>query len=141
MIAALELKLSGATYEEIGNSLTPPVSRQRAFKIVQKGLDERIQDCKEVAERARLIEIARIDRWMLALETQKSDPRVVDTLLRLSESRRKLLGLDAPTRIETTGKDGGPIETQTVPDFSKYTLEEKLQLEALLKKGAGGSNS
>lgn len=36
-------------------------------------------------------------------------------------------------RIELTGKDGGPIVTAGV-DLSKLSLEEKLQLEALLNK-------
>lgn len=137
MILALELKLTGATYEQIGKSLSPPVSRQRAFKIVQKALDERVKDCQEVAEKARLIEVARIDRWMFALEPKKTDPRVVDTLLRLSESRRKLLGLDAPQRIAQTLPDGSPIPTPVGPDYDNLTLEELQDLKRLHLKLSG----
>jgi hypothetical protein len=46
----------------------------------------------------------------------------------------KLNGLDAPQRIEASGLDGGPIETKAKPDYSKLTLQENLQLEALLNK-------
>jgi hypothetical protein len=42
--------------------------------------------------------------------------------------------MDAPQRIEASGLDGGPIETEAKPDYSKLTLEQKLQLEALLNK-------
>jgi len=141
MILALELKLSGATYEQIGKSLSPPVSHQRAHIIVLKGLEERIQDCHEIAEKARMIELARLDRWMLALEPKKSDPRTVDTLLRLSERRAKLLGLDAPQRLETTGANGGPIETvEAERRLDKLSFTELLHLEALENKARGIAN-
>jgi hypothetical protein len=63
---------------------------------------------------------------------------VADTLIRISERVAKLHGLDAPQRIETTGKDAGPIETkQTEPDFDKLTLDELLQYEELHRKAHG----
>jgi hypothetical protein len=70
----------------------------------------------------------------LALDPKKGDPRVADTLIRISERVAKLHGLDAPQRIEASGPDGGPIQTQPEPDFSKLSLAEKLQLEQLLIK-------
>jgi hypothetical protein len=52
----------------------------------------------------------------LSLDPKKGDPRLADTLIRISERVAKLHGLDAPQRIETIGTDGGPIETkQTEP--------------------------
>jgi hypothetical protein len=38
----------------------------------------------------------RLDRYRLELDPHKNNPRVVDTLLRISERYAKLLGLDAP---------------------------------------------
>jgi len=50
----------------------------------------------------------------------------------------KLHGLDAPQRIEASGPNGGPIETQEQkPDYDKLTLDELLQLEELLRKAHG----
>jgi hypothetical protein len=49
----------------------------------------------------------------------------------------KLHGLDAPQRIEASGPNGGPIETEENPDYSKLTLEELLLLEAMEKKARG----
>jgi hypothetical protein len=86
------------------------------------------------AERVRQLELHRLDRYRLALDARKSDPRTVDTLIRISEHVAKLHGLDEPQRIEASGPNGGPIETEASPDYSKLTLEEKLQLEALLNK-------
>jgi hypothetical protein len=77
----------------------------------------------------------RLDRYRLALDPHKGNPRVVDTLLRISERYAKLLGLDAPQRIETSGPGAGPIQTQDEAlDFSKLSLEEKLRLEQLMIK-------
>ena len=132
MIQALELRAAGASFRQIGEALS--VSKPRAFRIVRKALDELVEHCHETAERVRQLELYRMDRIRLALDPKKSDPRVADSLIRISERVAKLHGLDAPQRIEASGLDGGPIETEAKPDYSKLTLEEKLQLEALLNK-------
>jgi len=132
MIMALELRASGASFLQIGKALS--VSKPRAFRIVRKALDDLVEHCRETAERVRQLELYRLDRMRLALDPKKSDPRVADTLIRISERVAKLHGLDAPQRIEASGPDNGPVQTQQGPDFSKLTLQEKLQLEALLKK-------
>jgi hypothetical protein len=132
MIMALELRASGASFRQIGEALS--VSKPRAFRIVRKALDELVEHCTETAERVRQLELHRLDRYRLALDSRKSDPRTVDTLIRISERVAKLHGLDAPQRIEASGPNGGPIETEEKPDYSKLTLGEKLQLEALLNK-------
>jgi hypothetical protein len=138
MQMALELRAAGATFAQIGTSLSPSVSRQRAFRIVRKALDELTKECQETAERVRHLELYRMDRIRLALDPRKSDPRVADTLIRISERVAKLHGLDAPQKIETSEPSGGPIETEEPkPDYSKLTLDERLQLEALQNKTYG----
>jgi hypothetical protein len=131
MIQPLELRAaSGASFRQIGDTLS--VSNPRAFRIVRTALDELVQHCQETAERVRQMELYRLDRIRLALDPKKSDPRVADTLIRISERVAKLHALDAPHRIETSGPNGGPIETQDrEPDFSKLTIEELLQFEEL----------
>jgi len=42
-------------------------------------------------------------------ETRAGDPRFLAEINKLIERECKLLGLDAPTKQEYTGKDGGPI--------------------------------
>jgi hypothetical protein len=134
MILALDLRASGATFSQIGAALA--VSKPRAFRIVRKALDELVEHCTDTAERVRKLELYRLDRIRLALEPKKGDPRAADTLIRISERVARLHGLDAPQRIEASGPNGGPIQTGETPDYSKLTLQEKLQLEALLKKTA-----
>jgi hypothetical protein len=132
MYLALELRASGASFRQIGEALG--VSKPRAFRIVRKALDELVEHCTDTAERVRQLELHRLDRYRLALDSRKSDPRTVDTLIRISERVAKLHGLDAPQRIEASGPNGGPIETEATPDYHKLSLEDKLQLEALLNK-------
>ena len=138
MIMALELRASGASFRQIGEALS--VSKPRAFRIVRKALDEMVEHCQETAERVRQLELHRLDRYRLALDSRKSDPRTVDTLIRISERVAKLHGLDAPQRIEASGPDGGPIETEAKPDYGKLTLDELLLLEAIEKKARGVAN-
>jgi hypothetical protein len=40
MSLALELRLAGAPFQQIGKSLDPSVSRQRAWRIVRNAVDE-----------------------------------------------------------------------------------------------------
>jgi hypothetical protein len=53
----------------------------------------------------------------------------MDRLLKVASQRAKLLGLNAPTRTELTGKDGGAIE---IADRSKEAKDSVLQLLARL---------
>ena len=136
IVVALELRASGASYLQIGKALS--VSKPRAFRIVRKALDELVEHCTETAERVRHLELHRLDRYRLALDSRKSDPRAVDTLIRISERVARLHGLDAPQRIEASGPNGGPIQTQEERlDLSKLSVEELLELERLHKKMAG----
>jgi hypothetical protein len=99
-----------------------------------------VQHCQDTADRVRQLELYRLDRIRLSLDPKKADPRVADTLIRMSERVAKLHGLDAPQRIEASGPNGGPIETEERPDYSKLTLDELLLLEAMAKKSRGIAN-
>ena len=103
----------GASYLQIGKALS--VSKSRAWRIVGKALDQLVEHCKETAGRVRQLELYRLDRYRLSLDSRKGDPRAVDTLIRISERVAKLHGLDAPQRIEASGPDGGPIENEQFP--------------------------
>jgi hypothetical protein len=52
-----------------------------------------------------------------------ADPRFLTGVQWCIDRRCKLLGLDAPSRSELSGKDGGPIETK---DVSELSDEERL---------------
>ena len=129
---------SGTAFRHVTQSCFDAFHDQRAWhRELRKALDELVQHCQDTAERVRQLELYRLDRIGLSLDPKKGDPRVADTLIRISERVAKLHGLDAPQRIEASGPNGGPIETEEKIDFSRLTFEEKLQLEELHRKALG----
>lgn len=127
---ALDLRLEGLTVEEVGKRLVPPVSKQRASVILRDALRELNEDIAETADEMRRIELERLDELLKSLWPGRKSPRVTDTILRISERRAKLTGIDAPTRLEQSGPNGGPMEY----DLSKCSIEELRALVELLDK-------
>lgn len=136
MLQALELRRAGASYQQIANALS--VSKTRAWKIVKAALDELVQQRDDTAERVRELELYRLNKLRLALDPKKSDPRVADTLIRISAREAKLRGLDAPQKTELSGPNGGPIQTEEEkPDYSRLTVDELRIFLALDRKAHG----
>lgn len=135
---ALELRLAGATYTNIAKALG--VSKGYAWKLIDAAVRESAERCSEAAEKIRSIELARLDKMRVVLWPKRADPRVCDSLLRISERTARLCGLDSPVRHELTGKDGEPVEVEqgsSVPDLTKLTDEEIVQLAKINAKLKG----
>lgn len=141
MLTALDLRAAGGTYDQIAKAIG--VSRTQAWKLVSAAIDELNEKCHESAERVRNLELFRLDKIRVMLWPKRSDPRVADSLLRISERTARLCGLDKPTKIEASGPDGGPIETaqgSSVPDLTRLSVEELEQfakINAKLRQGKG----
>jgi transcriptional regulator of nitric oxide reductase len=120
--AAAELRGAGLSYDAIAKRLG--VSKSNAWEAVQRAFRDTL---REPADQARAVELARLeaahDAAMAVLARDHvtvSQGRIVkdndgtpviddgpvvqaiNAVMRLSESRRKLLGLDAPQRHELT---------------------------------------
>jgi len=116
---ALELRLRGHNYVEIGEALG--VSSEGARYAVKKAMAEIRTEAAETAIEVREQEAARLDRMLLRLETlleQSADDvtaalAIQDRMLRVQDRRAKLLGLDLQ-RVELTGAGGGPIEIAAI---------------------------
>lgn len=104
---ALDLRRQGVSYRDIAHSLG--VAPSTAFGYVRSELDELRKEAAESASELREIELHRLDALTAKLFAQldAATPREVSALalaiLRLSESRRQLLGLDAPQKVELAG--------------------------------------
>lgn len=107
MSAALDFRLQGHTFEEIGQSLE--VSTTRAYELVELALKDTLA---EKAEKVRQMELRRLDLMTpnLLNAAVEGDARAVDAVIKIMDRRAKLMGLDLPTKNEITGKDGKPIE-------------------------------
>lgn len=103
---ALDLRLLGHSYENIAKELGY-ADRSGARKAVLAILDRRET---EAAEQYRRVEGDRLDKKTLTTWTNlrkaeadgdhASIARYINALVRISERRCKLLGLDAPTQVE-----------------------------------------
>ena len=106
---AMRLRLRGMTYRAIAAELG--VNEKTAFGDVAAVLERTREEANEDAGRAIAMEVERLDALIASAwpSVESGDTAAIETARRLGESRRKLLGLDAPTRQEVTGKDGKPI--------------------------------
>jgi predicted DNA-binding protein (UPF0251 family) len=95
---ALELKIKGWSYERIARK--QGTSTSTAYRRVQNALaDVTIAPATELKElEDRRLEALVEALWPVALEPGEHQIGAVRELRKLSESRRKLHGLDAPTR-------------------------------------------
>jgi hypothetical protein len=120
----LQLRISGATFEQIGQALG--ITDGRAHQLYKDALNRTIQ---APADEHRRLELERLDRLQAeAVRVLRADHIVVqggeivrgedgrpladhgptlaaiDRLVRVQESRRKLLGLDAPSRHQVDAR-------------------------------------
>lgn len=110
-LKALELRKAGYDYRRIGETLGCSVTQ--AHRDVAAALKLTLQ---EPADDVRALEVERLDNMLRALwrDVSAGNHGAIDRALRVMERRAKLLGLDAPTRTETTGANGAPVRTDIV---------------------------
>jgi IS30 family transposase len=124
---ALDLRRTGVSYRDIAQALG--VAPSTAFGYVRAELDALRKEAAESASELREIELHRLDALTAKLFAQldAATAREVSALalaiLRLSESRRQLLGLDAPQKVEL----GGNIYTvrDVSPDCAEWGAPTK----------------
>lgn len=122
-LQACELRRDGLTFWEIGQKLgCSEATASRLYKAVQ---DRTKAAAEEAAEDVVQTELRRLDRAIAKVSPLLKDPetalRAAEVLEKLSASRRRLLGLDKPARIEHSGPDGAPI-----PIDARSALVERL---------------
>ena len=102
----LALRIGGGSYRAIAKEIG--VSVKTAYNYVQASMDELKALKAKRAEQVLEIELSRLDRltqamWPKAIQGNTS---AVGMLVRLAERRHKLLGLDAPTKLQHDLADG-----------------------------------
>lgn len=124
---ALDYRRKGHTYEEISRYMGlggPGV----AYRIIQRAMSKAIV---ENADEVRAVELDRLDGFLTRLQEkiERGDTKAIDTALRIMDRRAKMLGLDAPTKVqaEVTTHDADSIDGEVA------------RLVALLDSGAPGA--
>lgn len=132
----MKMKVDGATVAEIAEALG--ISQSSVFRRLSSAMelvrDEVRFDTKHYID----MEVAKLDKLesriykRIALEPDNNEMvQLSGAVVKLSESRRKLLGIDAPQRVEHSGplftvKDASPL-TGAWPDA---TTEPATEAEA-----------
>lgn len=107
-IAALNLRRKGYSYRQIAAELG--CHEDTIYHSVKRALAKLCAEIKESAEEVRRLEIERYDGFLKALQPaiEDGDVKAISTALRISEARRKLLGLDIPVKHEVEIKSQLP---------------------------------
>ena len=121
---ALKLRLAGKTYDEIGKALG--IDKSTAWDAVQSAISA---IPNEAAAEVLAQELSRLDRMLggVWVKAASGDVDAVRAMLAIMARRAKYLGLDAPTKAEHSGPNGGPIQINGL-DLSSLS---DAQLEAL----------
>ena len=121
---AFELWKAGASYRTIGAKLG--ISEAQAHRDVQAGMAAlRELELHEAAD-YRAMELERLDDALLAIypHVKRGNHAAIDRMLRISERRSKLMGLDAPTKFKD---ETDPIDWDKVPpDVRQAFIDRKL---------------
>lgn len=102
-IKVLELKRSGATWDAIAE-VVGYANGSGAFKAYQRAM---VRTMQQPADELRNAEVDRLDRlqrafWFDAIGSKDQPPvlKAAEFVLKVIDRRAKLLGLDAPTKIQ-----------------------------------------
>ena len=91
---ATKLRIAGVTFQAIGDALG--VSDEGARKAVKRALERTMKEIEGASDELREIERQRLESLIFAVMTAAKSGRIdaVEAARRLSESIRKLMGLD-----------------------------------------------
>lgn len=127
---AIELRRAGRSFSEIAASIG--CGKSQAHRLVHAALLETRAQIAAQSEELKAEEISRLDALLGSLwaKARGGDLQAVDRVLKISERRSKLLGLDAPVRMAHGGDDEAePIRHSHVHE---YTDDE---LIAIIRRG------
>lgn len=118
------MRRDGLQYDDIAAQLGY-ASKAGAWKAVTTALKRREA---EAVDELRQLEGMRLDALQAAVwpAAMAGDVQAVRAVVTISERRARLFGLDAPTRNELSGADGGPLTTYVTLEWegNTYTAPE-----------------
>jgi orotate phosphoribosyltransferase-like protein len=113
-LEALDLRKAGFTYRAIATQLK--VTHETARSDVMTALKQLSDRQDTETAEYRNLELERLDRMMLAVwsDAIKGHLGAVDRVLKISERRARLMGLDAPVKQELSGLNGSELVIKIV---------------------------
>lgn len=103
-LKAYDLRITGMSYRNIGSELN--VSHQTAFTDVLAVMEEIREETRKEARHYRDLDLKRLDElqgaaWPKAIE---GNQQAILNVMRIMERRAKLLGIDAPIKVDIEGQ-------------------------------------
>lgn len=134
-VRAMDLRKRGVSFRNIGRALD--ISGKTAHQYVTDALRTLATELKQETAEHVTLELARYDDLLQAVmpAALAGDLQAVDRAIKLSEARRKLLGLDEPTKIDWRK---GAEEAGLDPDALLDDVKQRLRA-AVLTGAVGGS--
>ncbi len=115
-VRALEYRKAGASLREVARLLTAqgfPCSHEQVRLDIKAALDDLHGDALEEATENRKLELERMDSLTIKLwkriTDDSSDDAAIQSYLKVSERRARLLGIDAPDKHEHSAQGGVPL--------------------------------
>lgn len=134
---AYELRLTGSSYRDIGERLG--VSHVTARKWVTEHLES---VTLPLVDEVRKQEVDRLTRYLdrLDLRIEDGDDKAISLAIKISESLRKLLGVDVPvvSTVEHVEVSAMDMDIRALIDAQKNTNAARLA-EAANKEGRNGN--
>ena len=140
----MKMKVDGATVAEIAETLG--LSQSSVFRRLSSAIELVRDEVRFDTQHYIDMEVAKLDKLesriykRIALEPDNNEMvQLSGAVVKLSESRRKLLGIDAPQRVEHSGplftvKDASPLtgawpDATTEPSTETEMHEDQVQVE------------
>ena len=130
---ALELRMQGLTYREIGAAMG--CSTNQACAMVSKIIKDRAAEIDDLVRQQSDLSLMRLDSMVKALWPKASagDTDAVQALIRVEERRSKLLGLDAPQRIQAD------VDLHSLPESEIFAMAERIGIQVVAVANGEGT--
>jgi hypothetical protein len=103
------------------------LEERQAKKYIKLAREKWVDQEQVVVDHKRRLRIESLKKLKRSLkDTYKGTPNGIDTLLKIDKEISKLEGIYPATKLEVSGKDGQPIQTQ---DLSNLTYEQLYELK------------
>lgn len=103
----LKLRIAGHTVTDIAKAIG--VTHGRVSQIIKASLARSHAESEADADALKTLQRERLERVMQQHAGKLHDPRSADVYLKAHALLSKLYAVDAPAKLEMTGKDGSPL--------------------------------
>ena len=136
---AVKLRLSGMGVVEIGEQLK--VSHSRVSQMIGDYLAKTRENIQEKADELLQLDLSRLDSLLVGLWPTRKAPKTAQVILNVMERRARLLGLDAPSKVDLNARHMTGIGVMgSSLDLSQLNDVELEWLELILEKAGPQSD-